>query len=105
MEHTEIAELDVLPDEVDVELDVLGVLVVYGVAGHAHRRDAVAVCHRSLRDGAMELAEQMPEPDALSCRVLHRLVFSLGAGAGHGRLWLGGPRDKRLAEEHIETGC
>ena len=81
MHDAELADGNLFLDEVDVELDVLGVLVMYGVAGHAHRRDAVAVCHRSLRDGAMELAEQMPEPDALSCRVLHRLVFSISASA------------------------
>jgi len=48
MKNTEITELDTFTDEVDVQLDMLGSLVVHRVRGHVDGGDIVTVCKVAL---------------------------------------------------------
>jgi hypothetical protein len=71
------------PNEMYVDLNVFHPPMVYRVAGHVDCRDIVAEGHRSAVNRAMELAQKLPKPDALSRSISHRAVFRLRAGAGH----------------------
>ena len=59
MEDVEVAKLDLFSDEVDVELNMFGALVVDGVGGHVHRRDVVTVRDRGLCEVAVEFTEEL----------------------------------------------
>jgi hypothetical protein len=79
MEDAEVAELHVFPDEVDVELNVFGAFVVHRIGGHVHRGHVVAVGYRGLGEGALEFAEELPEPDALCGGIRRGSILSFGA--------------------------
>lgn len=66
-----------LPNEVDVDLDVFGSPVMDGVASHVHTGDVVAVGHRRLRNGVVKLAKKLSEPRALSHRIGDATVLRL----------------------------
>jgi hypothetical protein len=59
MEDAQLCDGDVLPNEVNVDLDVFCPPMVNRVAGHVHSRDIVAVCHSGPRDVAVELTEEL----------------------------------------------
>jgi len=50
MENTNTTKCDVLPDEVDVELNVLRPLVMDRVGSEVHRGDSITVDERRLGD-------------------------------------------------------
>jgi len=79
VEDVEVAKLDLFSDEVDVELNMFGALVVDGVGGHVHRRDVVTVCDGSLREVAVEFAKELAQPNALSRHVRHSPALGLRA--------------------------
>ena len=54
---TELAERDLLPHEVDVELDMFGATMVHRVRRHVDRRNIVAVDHRGFGDDDVKLTE------------------------------------------------
>jgi len=68
---------------VNVKLYVLRPLVMNEIGGHVDSRHIVTICHGLLGDAAMELAEQLTEPDAFGRRVGHGVVFCLGARSRH----------------------
>jgi hypothetical protein len=59
MEYTDLSERYFLPNEVDVELYMLGTPMVNGIRCHVHRRDVVAVDNGRLRHRCAELAKQL----------------------------------------------
>jgi hypothetical protein len=70
---------DLLSDEMDVELDMLRPLVMYGVACHVYRRYIVPEHDRSLAYVAVQLAEEVAQPCALGDGIGDAAVLRLGA--------------------------
>ena len=62
VKHPELADGHFFPDEVDIELDMLGAPVMYWILGHVDRGDIVAVDNGGLLHAMMELVEEVPEP-------------------------------------------
>jgi hypothetical protein len=83
MKNSKITELDSLTNKMNVQFDVFCALVMNRVSRHVLRRDIVAVGDGGLGGRALELAEQLTKPDALSCCVGDSAVFSFGTGARH----------------------
>lgn len=94
--------MNALADEVYVELDVFGVLVVDGVGAHVHSRYVVTVSDSSLGDGAVEFAKELTQPDTLGRRVRHRPVLGLRARTRDRGFALRGPRDQQVTKEDAE---
>ena len=62
VKHPELADGHFFPDEVDIELDMLGAPVMYWILGHVDRGDIVAVDNGGLLHAMMELVKEVPEP-------------------------------------------
>jgi hypothetical protein len=88
---------------VEINLDVLGALVLDGVGGHVDGADVVAVDQRRAARRSMKLEEQLSEPCGLGNAVGHNTILSFGAGAGHRVLPLRGPGHQIVSKEHGVT--
>ena len=77
----ELAKRHTLMHKVDVELDVLRPVVMNWVDGQVDNGHIVAVHQRRLVHQREELAEELPEPDALGDRVGNTAVVGLCTGA------------------------
>ena len=83
VKDAELAESHALPDEEDVQLDMLGTPVVHWVAGEVDGRHIVAEDQRGGAEGRVEFTEQLPKPHALSNGVGHATVLSFSRRARH----------------------
>jgi hypothetical protein len=83
-----------LLDEVEVDLHMLCVLMLYEVVGEADGADVVIVDKRGALKGAVELVEKLAHPRCLGHVVSHNAVLGLDAGVRNDGLTLGDPRDE-----------
>jgi hypothetical protein len=58
MQHTNFADGYLFPNEVDVQFDVFGALVMHRIAAHVHGGDIVAEDNRRGRKQAPKFAEE-----------------------------------------------
>jgi hypothetical protein len=79
---------DIITDEVEIDLYMLGPLVLHGVGGEVDRADVVAVDQRAPGEGTVNLGEELPEPGSLCHAVGHGTVLRLDTRAGDDRLAL-----------------
>jgi hypothetical protein len=103
MENPHITDNDTLSDEVEIELDMLRALMLYGVGGEVHGTDVVKVDKGAPSQRTVQLLEELTKPRRLGDAVSHSAVLNLGARAGDDRLPLQGPGDEAVAVEHGET--
>jgi hypothetical protein len=89
VKNSNVTEGNLLTNKVDVQLDVLGALMMNGVGGEVDSQHVVAEDHRSLVNGTRELGQKLTKPCALSHSVGHGAVLGLSIGARHGGLPLG----------------
>jgi hypothetical protein len=80
MEDTQFTELNPFANKMDVKLDMLRALVMYWIGRHVDSRNVIAVHHSSLRDAAVELTKELPEPDAFRGGIGHGSIFCFCAG-------------------------
>jgi hypothetical protein len=80
-------------DEVEVDLDMLGALMLNMVGGEVDDAKVVIVDESALRQRGMELLEELSKPTSFGHIVCHGAVLSLGARMGDDVLSLGGPGD------------
>ena len=82
------------PNKMDIQLNMLGPLMMHRVSGEVDRRDVIAVDHCGTVNRARELLKQLAKPRTLGDSVGHRKILSLSTGTRDRRLSLGRPRDK-----------
>lgn len=104
MEDPNIADGDPIPDEVKVNLHMLGPLVLNRVGGEVHRTDVVAVDKSAPGRRSVELDKELPKPGCLSHAVSDSAVLRLGTGAGDHRLTLGRPGHQVAAQKDGVAG-
>ena len=78
-----------LPDEVEVDLNMLRALVLDGVGGELHSADVVAVNEGAPTKRLVELEEELAQPGRLGHAVSHGAVLSLSTRARDHGLPLG----------------
>jgi hypothetical protein len=83
-----------LADEVQVDLHMLGALVMHGIGGEVDDADVVAVDEGGTLKGVVELVEKLAHLGGLGHVVGHSAILGLGTGAGDDRLPLGSPGDE-----------
>ena len=81
MKNPNVAERNFLSYKMDVKFDVFLSAMMHRVGGHVDRGHIVAVHQRRLVHQREELAEELPEPDALGDRVGNTAVVGLCTGA------------------------
>ena len=94
MQNTDMAKSHLIPNKMDIKLNVLGATMMNRVGGEVNGGDVVEVDECGLVNITKKLLEQLTEPRAFSNGVSHCLILSLGTRAGDGGLLLGGPRDQ-----------
>ena len=104
MKHTDSPKGDPFPNEVEVDLHVLGALMLNGVGGEVAGADIVAVDEACGVQGMVKFLEQLPQPSGFSDAVGNSPVLCLGAGPGDSGLPLGGPGDQAASEEDGVAG-
>ena len=70
-----------LPDEMNVELDMLGAPMVNWILRQVYGGDVVAVDECRRVDRNAEFAKKMTKPATLSCGICDAPVFCLGTGS------------------------
>ena len=88
-----------IANEVEIDLDVFGTLMLYWVRGHVDGADVVAEDDRRMRRWSMKLLEKLLKPTRLS----HGAVLGFSARARDHVLSLGGPRDEIIPEVDTEA--
>jgi len=78
MKHTDSPKGDPFPNEVEVDLHVLGALMLNGVGGEVDGADVVAVDEGGRGQRVMQLLEKLPQPGGFSHAVSNSAVFGLG---------------------------
>ena len=81
--------MNTFANEANVQLYMLGPLVVHRVARHVDGRDVVVVGNGSLGNVIVELTEELTQPYRFSSSVGDDVVLGLRAGMRDGRLSLG----------------
>ena len=103
MKHTDLTHGNTIANEVEIDLDVFGTLMLDGVRGHVDGADIVAEDDRRRRRWSMKLLEKLPKPTRLSHGVCHDAVLGFSARARDRVLSLGGPRDEIISEVDTEA--
>jgi hypothetical protein len=80
MQHANLAHGNTIVNKVQIDLDVLGALVLDGVRQHVDSANIVAEHNRSWRRWSMKLVEELTNPSSLSNDIGHITVLSLSAG-------------------------
>jgi hypothetical protein len=93
VQDTDITDGNAFPDEVDVNLDMLGALMLNEVDGEVDDADVVAVDESALRQWGIEFLEELSEPISFGHAIGHGAVLSLVTRPGDDVLPLGGSGD------------
>jgi hypothetical protein len=93
VQDTDIADGNAFLDEVDVDLDMLGALMLNEVDGEVDDADVVAVDETALRQWGIEFLEELSEPISFGHAIGHGVVLSLVTRPGDDVLPLGGSGD------------
>ena len=96
MKNSNVPKRNTISNEVKIDLDVLGTLMLNGVRGHVDGADIVAKNDCGGRERSVKLLEELAKPTCFS----DNSILRLSARAGDGVLTLGGPRDQVVAKEH-----
>jgi hypothetical protein len=89
-----------LVDEVEINLDMLGALVLNEVGGEVDGADIVTVDQSGPRQGTVQLHKQLTKPTRLCHAIGHDVVLYLSARMRDDVLTLRGPGDEVVTQEH-----
>ena len=81
MEDSDVADGHMVADEVQVDLHMLGPLVLHRVGGEIDDADVVAVDKRAPGEGAVKHSQELEEPSGLGHAVGNGAVLCLGTVA------------------------
>jgi hypothetical protein len=94
VEDANIFNGDMLADEVEVNFNMLGALMLDGFGGEVDRTDVVTVDQGVPQPGAVQLQKQLMEPAGLHHAVDHNAILHLNTRMRDDVLALQGPGDE-----------
>jgi hypothetical protein len=103
--NTNIASSDAFPYEVQVNLHMLGPLMLHEISGEIDGTYIITVDQRSGTNGRMKLHQQLPQPGYSSNSISYRRILSFYTRTRDRGLALRGPGNKILPKEHSITRC
>jgi hypothetical protein len=71
MEDADLTDGDLFSDKIEINLHVLGMLMLNGVGGEVYNVDVVAIDNNAPRRWTLDLMEQLAQPSGLSHIVVH----------------------------------
>ena len=81
MEDTYITKGNPFPNEVEIDLNVLGALMLNQVGGHVDRADIVAIYQRGTTKRSMEFLKELVQPCSLGHTIGHCTILGLDTGS------------------------
>jgi hypothetical protein len=99
MKNTNVPKGNTISNEVKIDLDVFGSLVLNRVHGHVDRADIVAEDNCSTEQRTTKLLKELAKPTGFSDGVGDSSILGLSTRAGDSVLPLGGPGDDIITEE------
>jgi hypothetical protein len=99
MKNSNVPQRNTVSNEVKVDLDVFGALVLDGIRGHVHSAHIVAKDNSGTMKWAMKLLEELAKPTCFGDGVGDSPILRFSTRARHRVLTLGRPRDQVVAEE------
>lgn len=99
MKNSNVPQCNTISNEVKVDLDVFGALVLNWIRGHIDRAHVVTENNGGTGKRPVKLLEKLAEPTSFSDGVGDDTILGLSARARDGVLSLGGPRDQIVTEE------
>jgi len=105
MHDADITNCNTLPHKVKINLNVLGALMLDGIAGHVDGVDVVAVDQRSALRRGMKLKENLTQPGGFGNTVCHSTILSFSTECRHCVLPLRRPVDQVVPEKYRITRC
>jgi hypothetical protein len=100
MEDMDLTDGDLLSDKIEINLHMLGVLMLNKVGGEVHDANIVIVDKCASRWRTLELMEQLAQPGGLSYAISDSVVLSLGVGLEDDHLSLDRPGHQVVPQEH-----
>jgi len=91
MKNANITCCHTISNEVKINLDVLGVLMLDGVGSHVHRADVVTIYQNCTTKGSVELMKELSQPGRLGDCIGNAAILGFGARSRDCILLLGGP--------------
>jgi hypothetical protein len=79
MQHMDLVRSNTIANEVRVDLNVFGALMLYDIHGHVDGANIVTKQNRSRRRWSMKLLKELMNPTSLRNNVCHRTIHSLSA--------------------------
>jgi hypothetical protein len=105
MEDTDLTSGDLLSDKMQINLHILGALMLNRVGGKVHDADVVVADKGAPTRWTLELMKQLAQPGGLSDIIGDNAVLSLHTGLGDDRLSFGRSRHQIVLQEHRIAGC
>jgi hypothetical protein len=104
MKHTNIADLHLVPNKMNVHLNVFRTAVLDWIGGEVHHGNIVAVDDHRPINGLMEILQELTNPTTFSNNMSNSTIFRFSTRPGHCCLAFGGPRDEVVSQKDAETG-
>ena len=100
MQNLQITDGDPFMNEVKINLDVLGTLMLDWVGRHVDCTNVASINQCSATKRGMDLLEKLAQPRHLSNTISHCTVLGFSTSSGHGVLTLRGPRGEIVPKKH-----
>jgi len=97
MKNSNVPQRNTVSNEVKVDLNVFGALVLDGIRGHVHNAHVVAKDNNGTMKWAMKLLEELAKLTCLGDGVGNNPILRFSTRARHRVLTLGRPRDEVVA--------
>lgn len=104
MQNADMPQRNTISNEMKVNLDVFGALMLDWIRGHVDNTDIVTEDDGSTAQRSVKLLEKLAEPTGFSDGVGDSPILRFSAGAGDCMLSLGRPRDEVIAKKHTIAG-
>jgi hypothetical protein len=100
MEDADLIDDNLPTEKMNINLHMLGALMLNKVGGEVYDADVIAVDKGAPRRRGLELVEQLLQSSGLSHAVGNGTILGLSAGAGDDGLPLGRPENQVVPQEH-----
>jgi len=105
VQDTNFTEGDSFSDEVQINLNMLGSLMLDRVDGEVDGTDIVTIYHSGAAKRVVKLLQKLSQPAGFSNTVGHSPILRLSTGPGHRWLTFGRPGDKIVPKKHRIPRC
>ena len=105
MKNSKITNGNPLPDEVEINLNMLGSLMLNRVGGHVDSADVVTIDQRGALRSSMKLKEKLVQPSGFGNTIGHYTILRFSTRSGDCILPLRRPGNQVVPQKNCITQC